>query len=112
GPKSRTLLSRLVEDVDLSSEAFPFMRVRTGKVAGVDDCILWRIGFTGELSYEIHVPAASGLHVCETLLEAGKDFGVGPFGIVSQRVLLFDSGHNFVSKNTDGLTQAYSAGLG
>ena len=112
GPKSRTLLSRLVEDVDLSSEAFPFMRVRTGKVAGVDDCVLWRIGFTGELSYEIHVPAAYGLHVWEALLEAGKDLGVGPFGIEAQRVLRLESGHIIVGQDTDGLTQAYSAGLG
>src|SRR5699024_3651179 len=76
GPKSRTLLSRLVEDVDLSSEAFPFMRVRTGKVAGVDDCILCRIGFTGELSYEIHVAAAYDLHVLEIPLVSGEDVEV------------------------------------
>lgn len=111
GPHARTLLSRLTEDVDLSAEAFKFMQVRTGTVAGVDDCILWRIGFTGELSYEIHVPAAYGLHVWETLLEAGKDLGVGPFGIEAQRVLRLESGQLIVGQDTDGLTQAYSAGL-
>ena len=52
-------------------EAFGYMHVRTGPVAGVDDCVLWRIGFTGELSYELHVPAGYGLHVWETLLAAG-----------------------------------------
>src|SRR5699024_9947804 len=52
GPHSRTLLSRLT-DVDLSADAFKFMQVRTGTVAGVAQSILWRIGFTGELSYEI-----------------------------------------------------------
>src|SRR5699024_5227000 len=112
GPKSRTVLSRLVEDVDLSSEAFPFMRLRTGKVAGVYDCIWLRIGFTGELSYQMLVPAAYGLHVWETLLEAGKDLGVGPFGIEAQRALRLESGHIIVGQDTDGLTQAYSAGLG
>src|SRR5699024_1985585 len=93
GPKSRTLLSRLVEDVDLSSETFPFMRVRTGRVAGMDDWSWWLICFTGELSYEIHVPAAYGLHVWETLLEAVKDLGVVPFGSEAQRVLRLESGH-------------------
>ena len=55
--------------MDLSNEAFPYMHVRTGQIAGVDDCVLWRIGFTGELSYELHVPAGYGLHVWETLLD-------------------------------------------
>src|SRR5699024_151644 len=110
GPHSRTLLSRLT-DVDLSPEAFKFMQVRTGTVAGAADSILWRIGFTGELSYEIHVPAAYGLHVWEALLEAGKDLGVGPFGIEAQRVLRLETGHLIVGQDTDGLTQAYSAGL-
>src|SRR5699024_3155559 len=110
GPHSRTLLSRLT-DVDLSPEAFKFMQVRTGTVAGAADSILWRIGFTGELSYEIHVPAAYGLHVWEAWLEAGKDLGGGPFGIEAQRVLRLESGHLIVGQDTDGLTQAYSAGL-
>lgn len=111
GPHARTLLSRLTEGVDLSAEAFKFMQVRTGTVAGVDNSILWRIGFTGELSYEIHVPSAYGLHVWEALLEAGKDLGVGPFGIEAQRVLRLETGHLIVGQDTDGLTQAYSAGL-
>ncbi len=111
GPHSRTLLSRLTDDVDLSSDAFKYMEVRTGTVAGVKNTILWRIGFTGELSYEIHVPAAYGLHVWETLLEAGKDLGVGPFGIEAQRVLRLETGHLIVGQDTDGLTKAYSAGL-
>jgi len=110
GPHSRTLLPRLT-DVDLSADAFKYMEVRTGTVAGVPNTILWRIGFTGELSYEIHVPAAYGLHVWETLLEAGKDLGVGPFGIEAQRVLRLEAGHLIVGQDTDGLTQAYSAGL-
>lgn len=110
GPHARTLLSRLT-DVDVSAEAFKYMEVRTGTVAGVADTILWRIGFTGELSYEIHVPAAYGLHVWETLLAAGQDLGVGPFGIEAQRVLRLETGHLIVGQDTDGLTQAYSAGL-
>ncbi|MGH3519051.1 MAG: glycine cleavage T C-terminal barrel domain-containing protein, partial [Haloechinothrix sp.] len=111
GPRSRELVSRLTEGVDLSAEAFGYMQVRIGRVAGVDDCVLWRIGFTGELSYELHVPAGYGLHVWETLLEHGKDLGVAPFGIEAQRILRLEKGHLIVGQDTDGLTKAYGAGL-
>jgi sarcosine oxidase subunit alpha len=111
GPRSRELVGRLVEGVDLDPEAFGYMQVRTGTVAGVVDCILWRIGFTGELSYELHVPAGYGLHVWEALIEAGSDLGVAPFGVEAQRILRLEKGHLIVGQDTDGLTQAYSAGL-
>jgi sarcosine oxidase subunit alpha len=87
------------------------MQVRTGSVAGVDDCVLWRIGFTGELSYEIHVPASYGLHVWEALMAAGEDLGVVPFGVEAQRILRLEKGHFIVGQDTDGLTKAYSAAL-
>jgi sarcosine oxidase, subunit alpha len=112
GPKSRELLRHLTEGVDLSSDAFPYMRVRTGCIAGVEDCFMWRIGFTGELSYEIHVPAAYGLHVWEALMEAGTDLGIGPFGVEAQRILRLEKGHLIVGQDTDGLTLAHGAGLG
>jgi sarcosine oxidase, subunit alpha len=112
GPRSRELLLRLTEGVDLSPDAFPYMRVRTGRIAGVDDCFMWRIGFTGELSYEVHVPAAYGLHVWEALMERGADLGVGPFGIEAQRILRLEKGHSIIGQDTDGLTGAYGAGLG
>jgi sarcosine oxidase subunit alpha len=112
GPKSRELLLRLAEGVDLSPDAFPYMRVRTGSIAGVDDCFMWRIGFTGELSYEVHVPAAYGLHVWETLMQSGADLGVGPFGVEAQRILRLEKGHFIVGQDTDGLTGPYDVGLG
>jgi sarcosine oxidase, subunit alpha len=111
GPRSRELLARMT-DVDLTSAAFGYMHVRTGTVAGVDGCVLWRIGFTGELSYELHIPAHYGLHVWEELLRVGADLGVAPFGVEAQRVLRLEKGHTIVGQDTDGLTRAYSAGLG
>ena len=111
GPKSRELLTRLVDDVDLSPEAFRYMQVRTGRIAGVDNCFMWRIGFTGELSYEIHVPASYGLHVWETLLKRGTDLGVAAFGVEAQRIMRLEKGHFIVGQDTDGLTQAFGAGL-
>ncbi len=112
GPKSRELLQRVVEGVDLSPSAFPYMNVREGRVAGVDHCLMWRIGFTGELSYELHVPASYGLHVWESLFAVGEDLGLRPFGIEAQRILRLEKGHFIVGQDTDGLTKAYGAGLG
>jgi sarcosine oxidase subunit alpha len=111
GPRSRELLGRLVSKVDLSPEAFPYMHVRVGSVAGVPGCYMWRIGFTGELSYEIHVPAGFGLYVWESLLDVGRDLGVGAFGVEAQRIMRLEKGHMIVAQDTDGLTQAFSAGL-
>jgi len=111
GPKYRELMGRLVEGVDLGPDAFPYMRVRSGRIAGVDDCFMWRIGFTGELSYEIHVPAACGLYVWETLLERGRDLGIAAFGVEAQRIMRLEKGHFIVGQDTDALTGAFSAGL-
>jgi sarcosine oxidase, subunit alpha len=111
GPQSRRLIERVTQGVDLSNEAFPYMHVRTGQIAGVDDCVLWRIGFTGELSYELHVPAGYGLHVWETLLDRGADLGIQAFGVEAQRILRLEKGHFIVGQDTDGLTRAYSAAL-
>jgi sarcosine oxidase subunit alpha len=112
GPRSRELLGRLTDGLDLRPEAFGYMHVRTGTIAGVEDCVLWRIGFTGELSYEIHIPAGYGLHVWEQLIAAGSDLGVVPFGMEAQRILRLEKGHIIVGQDTDGLTHGYAAGLG
>ena len=110
GPKSRELLSRLT-DTNLDAGAFDYMEVRTGTVAGVSDCIMWRIGFTGELSFEVHVPAGYGLSVWEALMSAGSDLGVGPFGLEAQRIMRLEKGHFIVGQDTDGLTKAPTTGL-
>ena len=110
GPHSRELVGRLT-DIDLDPDAFAYMQVRTGRVAGVDGCFLWRIGFTGELSYEIHVPASYGLWVWEQLLEKGADLGVAPFGVEAQRIMRLEKGHFIVGQDTDGLTQAFGVGI-
>jgi sarcosine oxidase subunit alpha len=87
------------------------MQVRSATVAGVAGCFTWRIGFTGELSYELHVPADRGLHVWEALLDTGADLGCAPFGIEAQRIMRLEKGHLIVGQDTDGLTSAYAAGL-
>ena len=111
GPRSRTLMRRLVEGVDLDPESFRYMQVRTGTIAGIRNCFMWRIGFTGELSFELHVPAGYGLHVWEALLEAGKDLGIRPFAVECQRIMRLEKGHFIVGQDTDGLTKVPTTGL-
>jgi sarcosine oxidase subunit alpha len=110
GPDSRELVGRLT-NIDLDPDQFGYMEVRTGTVAGVTDCFLWRIGFTGELSYEIHVPAGYGLWLWETLMDHGEDLGVTAFGVEAQRIMRLEKGHFIVGQDTDGLTQGFGVGI-
>jgi len=112
GPKSRELMNRLVgDDIDLDPAAFEYMQVRTGTIAGVTDCVVWRIGFTGELSFEIHVPSGHGLHVWNRLLKEGKRLDVAPFGLEAQRIMRLEKGHFIVGQDTDGLSPAPTTGM-
>ncbi len=102
GPRSRAVLQRLT-DLDLSRAAFPYLGVRTADVAGIP-ARLMRVGFVGELGYEIHVPASHGEALWDALTEAGKPEGIRPFGVEAQRLLRLEKGHIIVSQDTDGLT--------
>jgi sarcosine oxidase subunit alpha len=107
GPKSREILAQLT-DMDLSAEAFEYLGVREGIVAGAP-AMLMRVGFVGELGYEIHVPASYGLHVWRSLMEAGASVEIKPFGVEAQRLLRLEKGHIIVSQDTDALTNPYEA---
>ena len=103
GPRSRALLEPLVEGVDLSPEGFPYMGLREGYVAGIPARLL-RVGFVGELGFEIHVPASYGEALWQRLLAAGEDEGLKPFGVEAQRVLRLEKGHIIVGQDTDAMT--------
>ncbi len=107
GPNVRDMLQPLT-DIDLSPEAFPYMAGRQGTVAGVP-AIMMRIGFTGELGYEMHVPAGYGLYLWETLMEAGKTYNITPFGVEAQRIMRLEKGHFIVGQDTDALTDPFMA---
>ena len=110
GPNSREVVQKLCDDVDLSPEAFPYMGVRRGHVAGIPALFL-RVGFVGELGYELHVPARQGEALWDALMEAGKDAGIRPFGVEAQRLLRLEKGHIIVSQDTDGLTTPHEADM-
>ena len=109
GPKARAVLRKLTS-VDLSNEAFPYLALREAEVAGVP-ARLMRVGFVGELGYEIHVPADRAAHVWDALMEAGQGDGIRPFGVEAQRLLRLEKGHIIIGQDTDGLTQPDEAGL-
>jgi sarcosine oxidase subunit alpha len=109
GPHSREALAPLT-DLDLSPEAFPYLGVREGEVCGVRALVM-RVGFVGELGYEVHVPAWEGDHVWRALFDAGAEWGVRPFGVEAQRLLRLEKGHLIVGHDTDALTHPYEAGL-
>jgi len=102
GPSSREVLQALT-DIDLGEDAFPYLGVRSGQVAGGAARLL-RVGFVGELGYEIHVAASHGPAVWRTLSAAGAPRGMRPFGVEAQRVLRLEKGHFIVGQDTDGLT--------
>jgi sarcosine oxidase subunit alpha len=107
GPSSREALQPLT-DVDLGEEAFPFLGVRCGRLAGAP-CRLMRVGFVGELGYEIHVAAGDAVTVWRALHAAGLPRGLRPFGVEAQRVLRLEKGHLIVGQDTDGLTDPFEA---
>jgi sarcosine oxidase subunit alpha len=107
GPSSREILQGMT-DIDLRDEAFPYLAVRTGHVAGVA-ARLMRVGFVGELGYEIHVAAGRGAEVWQALYAAGAAHGLRPFGVEAQRVLRLEKGHFIVGQDTDGLTDPVEA---
>ncbi len=109
GPRSREVLKKLT-DADLSSDVMPYLAASECQIAGVSAIVL-RIGFVGELGYEIHVPSQFGLHVWEAILEAGREFSISPFGLEAQRVLRLEKKHLLPGIDTDALSNPLEADL-
>ena len=103
GPKARLVVQKLCGDIDLSRDAFRFMDWREGTVAGVKARV-FRISFTGELSFEVHVPAHFGRCIWEALMEAGQEFGITPYGTEAMHLLRAEKGFIIVGQDTDGAT--------
>lgn len=100
GPKARELMVS-ISDIDVSAEAFPFMSMREGSVAGIPARV-YRISFTGELAYEINVPARYGKKLWEHLRQAGASFDLCPYGTETMHVLRAEKGFIIVGQDTDG----------
>ncbi len=109
GPLARGVLAQLT-DCDLSSPAFPYMDWRQAVIAGVPATMM-RIGFVGEMGWEIVVAAEYGSHLWDQVLQAGASIHLLPFGVETQRVLRLEKKHIIVGVDTDALSNPYEAGV-
>ena len=109
GPKARKVLEKL-GGMDLSAEALGFMEWKDGKI-GDFDARVYRISFSGELSYEIAVPASQGLAFWTALVEAGQGFGVMPYGTEALHIMRAEKGFIMIGDETDGTVIPQDLGL-
>jgi sarcosine oxidase subunit alpha len=113
GPRSREVLARVV-DIDVGSDAFPFLaagacNVRSGE--GEIPARLFRISYSGELAYEIHVPADRGRAMWQAVLDAGEPFGIVAYGTEAMSTLRIEKGHVVIGAEIDGRTTANDLGM-
>jgi glycine cleavage system aminomethyltransferase T len=112
GPNSRALLQKIVDpEFDLSSEGFRFMACGEITICGGVRARLFRISFSGELAYELAVPARYGDNLMRALMTAGKDFNVTPYGTEALGVLRIEKGHA-AGNELNGQTSAAHLGMG
>ena len=110
GPKARTILQAVIED-DLSNAAFPFLAAREVRLKGNLKARLFRISFSGELAYELAVPAGYGETVADALMRAGQAHGICAYGVEALNVLRLEKGH-VTHAELDGRITPDDAGLG
>ena len=110
GPDARRVLQAIAPAHDWSNAALPYMGYRATTIAGIPARV-FRISFSGELSYEINVPADYGRAMWERLLDAGQAFGITPYGTEAMGVLRIEKGH-VAGMELDGGTTPDDLGLG
>jgi sarcosine oxidase subunit alpha len=110
GPNSRKILQALAPQMDLSNAAFPFMTLREGAVAGMHARV-FRISFSGELAYEINVPAWHGLAMWRAAMAAGEPHGLTPYGTETMHVVRAEKGYIIVGQDTDGTVTPQDIGM-
>ncbi len=112
GPKARKVLEKMgVEGMDISAEGLPFMSFVDGKIAGID-ARPYRISFSGELSYEVAVPASQGQVFWDAALKAGAEFGIQPYGTECLHVMRAEKGFIMIGDETDGTVIPQDLNLG
>jgi sarcosine oxidase subunit alpha len=110
GPKAREVLQGLGGDIDLSREALPFMGWTEGRLGGFDARV-FRISFSGELSFEVAIPASQGRAFWDALLEAGAAHGITPYGTEALHVMRAEKGFVMIGDETDGTVIPQDLGL-
>jgi sarcosine oxidase, subunit alpha len=111
GPKARSILARLDTDIDFSNTAFPHLAMREGRLAGLPARI-YRVSFTGELTYEINVPADAAPQLWNALIGEGDLDGIQPLGTDALMTLRLEKGFLHLGADTDGTTVPDDVGWG
>jgi len=109
GPRAREIMAKVTE-LDCSSEGFAYLDGKRAEVAGVRSLIL-RIGFVGEVGYEIHFPSAHGEHLWDALVDAGAEHDLRPFGLEPQRLLRLQKMHILIGQDTDSESNPFGAAM-
>ena len=109
GPRAREVLRQVISGLDLANESFPFMAAGAATIAGVPGR-LFRISFSGELAYELAVPASHALSVWSAVLAAGQPFGLQPYGLDALNTLRIEKGH-VTGAELNGNTSAADLGF-
>tara|TARA_B100002051_G_C16698307_1_gene619452 strand:+ start:11 stop:871 length:861 start_codon:yes stop_codon:yes gene_type:complete len=110
GPKSRGVISKLDPNISLENSDFPFMSYKNANLAGID-CRVFRISFTGELSYEINIPWPHAPFIWEKIMDAGNDYNITPYGTETMHVLRAEKGFPIIGQDTDGTINPYELGM-
>ena len=110
GPDAAKVIEAAGTDIDLSAEAFGHMSMKQGHISGLPVRI-FRVSFTGELSYEINVPARYGLALWQVLMKAGEAFHITPYGTEAMHVLRAEKGFIIVGQETDGTVTPLDLGM-
>jgi len=111
GPKSREVIAKVASSVDVSNEAFKFMAFQDVVLDSGIEARISRISFSGELAFEIAIPAWHGLKVWQDVFEAGQEFGITPYGTETMHVLRAEKGFIIVGQDTDGTVTPQDAGM-
>lgn len=110
GPNARKVMEKVCDDIDFSKDAFQFMDWCDGTVAGVKARV-FRISFTGELSFEVNVQSNQGRYVWEKIYEAGREFNITPYGTEAIHILRAEKGFIIVGQDTDGSMTPVDLGM-
>ncbi|MBL8697667.1 MAG: sarcosine oxidase subunit alpha family protein [Alphaproteobacteria bacterium] len=110
GPRARDVLAPLAEGIDMGREAFPHMSLREGRLGGVP-LRLFRVSFTGELGYEVNVPADHGRAAWELIWAQAQRHGAAAYGTEAMHVLRAEKGYIIVGQETDGTVIPQDLGL-
>jgi sarcosine oxidase subunit alpha len=110
GPRARELLAPLVDGLDISATALPHMAVVQGTLRGIP-MMLFRVSFTGELGFEVNVPTDQGAAALDAICEAGKAYGLTPYGTETMHVLRAEKGFIIIGQDTDGTVTPDDVGL-